>query len=75
MVEAEIEAEQQSLVGAIEEHFAQDENASYVLMGWQKAMDGSAIQEEFGFSETTYRAIVRRTRRNSAKTMKETGRT
>lgn len=71
MVEAEIEAERQALVSAIEEHFANDENASYVLMGWQEGMDGPAIQKEFGFSETLYRAIVRRIKRNSRKIMED----
>jgi len=71
MVEAEIEAEQQALVGAIEQHFAEDENASYVLMGWQDGMDGPAIMEACGFSETTYRAIVRRIKRNSQKIMEQ----
>jgi hypothetical protein len=71
MVEAEIESERQAFVGAIEEHFANDENASYVLMGWQEGMDGPAIQKEFGFSETLYRAIVRRIKRNSRKIMEE----
>lgn len=71
MVEAETEAERQALLRAIEQHLAQDENASYVLMGWQDGMDGPAIQEAFGFSETTYRAIVRRIKRNSQKIMEE----
>jgi DNA-directed RNA polymerase specialized sigma24 family protein len=71
MVEAEREAEQQALVNAIEQHFAEDENASYVLMGWQDGMDGPAIMEACGFSETTYRAIVRRIKRNSQKITEE----
>jgi DNA-directed RNA polymerase specialized sigma24 family protein len=71
MVETEIEAEAQALVSAIEQHFAEDENASYVLMGWQDGMDGPAIKEAFGFSETTYRAIVRRIKRNAQRIMGE----
>jgi len=71
MVEAETEAEQQALVSAIEQHFAEDENASYVLMGWQDGMDGPAIMEACGFRETTYRAIVKRIKRNSLKIMEE----
>jgi RNA polymerase sigma factor (sigma-70 family) len=71
IVDAETEAERQALVAAIEQHFSQDENASYVLMGWQDGMDGPAIQKEFGFSEATYRAIVRRIKRNSRRIMEE----
>jgi DNA-directed RNA polymerase specialized sigma24 family protein len=71
MVEAETEAERQVLVGAIEERFVHDENASYVLMGWEEGMDGPVIQKEFGFSETLYRAIVRRIKRNSRKIMED----
>ncbi len=71
MVDAEIEAERKALADAIEGHFVQDENAAYVLMGWQDGMDGPAIQREFGFSETTYRTIVRRIKRNSRKIVEE----
>ena len=71
MVEAAIEAEQQALVSVIEQHFTEDENASYVLMGWQDGMDGPAIMEACGFSETTYRTIVKRIKRNSLKIMEE----
>lgn len=70
-VGSEIEAERKALADEIEAHFSEDENASYVLMGWQDGMDGPAIQKEFGFSETTYRAIVRRIRRNSQKIMEK----
>lgn len=71
MVDSETEAEQKTLVDEIERHFAHDENAAYVLLGWQDGMDGPAIQKEFGFSETTYRTIVRRIRRNSEKIMEK----
>lgn len=69
MIDAETEAEREALVKAIEEHFADDENASLVLMAWQDGMDGPAIQRDFGFSETTYRSTVRRIKRNSKKIM------
>lgn len=71
MIDAETEAEQEALARAIEEHFAEDENASLVLMAWQEGMDGPAIQRDFGFSETTYRSTVRRIRRNSKKIMED----
>jgi DNA-directed RNA polymerase specialized sigma24 family protein len=71
MVDSETEAEQKALVAEIERHFAQDENAACVLLGWQDGMDGPAIQKEFGFSDTTYRTIVRRIRRNSEKIMEK----
>ena len=70
-VDAEVEAERKALTDAIEEHFEQDENASYVLMGWQEGMDGPTIQNEFGFSEKTYRAIVRRIKRHSEKILEQ----
>lgn len=71
IVDAEIEAERKALADEIEAHFSEDENASYVLMGWQDGMDGPAIQREFGFTETTYRTIVRRIKRNSQKIMEK----
>ena len=71
MIDAETEAEQEALARAIEEHFAEDENASLVLMAWQEGMEGPAIQRDFGFSETTYRSTVRRIRRNSKKIMED----
>lgn len=71
MIDAENEAERKALADAIEKHFEQDEDASYVLMGWQDGMDGPPIQKEFGFSEKTYRAIVRRIKRNSRKIVED----
>jgi DNA-directed RNA polymerase specialized sigma24 family protein len=71
MVDADIEAERKALADEIEGHFVQDENAAYVLMGWQDGMEGPAIQKAFGFSETTYRTIVRRIKRNSQRIMEE----
>ena len=71
MIDAETEAEREALVKAIEEHFADDENASLVLMAWQEGMEGPAIQKDFGFSETTYRSTVRRIKRNSKKIMED----
>jgi len=71
MVQAEVEAARKALVAAIEQHFSDDENASYLLMGWQDGMDGPAIQKEFGFSETTYRTAVRRIKRNVRRIMEE----
>jgi DNA-directed RNA polymerase specialized sigma24 family protein len=56
---------------AIKEHFADDENASLVLMAWEEDMDGPAIQKDLGFSETTYRSTVRRIRRNAKKIMED----
>jgi len=67
MIDAENQAEQKVLADSIERCFEQDENASYVLMGWQDGMDGPRIQKEFGFNEKTYRAIVRRIKRNLRK--------
>lgn len=69
MIDAETEVEQEALARAIEEHFAEDENASLVLLAWQEGMDGPAIQKDFGFSETIYRSTVRRIKRNSKKIM------
>jgi DNA-directed RNA polymerase specialized sigma24 family protein len=71
LVDAEVEADRKALADAIEGHFEQDENASYVLMGWQEGMDGPTIQKEFGFSEKTYRAIVRRIKRHSEKILEQ----
>jgi len=71
LVDAEITAERKTLADAIEKHFEQDEDASYVLMAWQEDMDGPAIQKEFGFSEKAYRAIVRRIKRNSRKVLEQ----
>jgi DNA-directed RNA polymerase specialized sigma24 family protein len=71
LIDAEIEAGQKALADAIEKHFEQDENASYVLMAWQEGMDGPRIQQEFGFSKKTYRSIVRRIKRNSRKVIEE----
>lgn len=71
VVEAETLAERHRLVDAIQQYFAQDEDGTSVLLGWQEGMDGPAIQKEFGFSDTKYRTIVRRLKRNSVKIMKE----
>lgn len=71
MVDAETEAEQGALLKTIKEHFAEDENASLVLMAWEEDMDGPAIQKDLGFSETTYRSTVRRIRRNAKKIMED----
>jgi hypothetical protein len=60
-----------ALLKHIEAHFANDENASYILMGWSDGMDGPAIQKLFGFSDTTYGTIVRRIRRYSQKIIRE----
>ncbi|MBS1840998.1 MAG: hypothetical protein JSS69_18640 [Acidobacteria bacterium] len=70
-IDADIEADRKALADEIERHFEQDENASYVLMGWQEGMDGPTIQKEFGFTEKTYRAIVRRIKRHSEKILKQ----
>lgn len=70
-IDADVEADRKALADEIERHFEQDENASYVLMGWQEGMDGPRIQKEFGFSEKTYRAIVRRMKRHSQKILEE----
>lgn len=71
MIDAETKMEQEALARAIEEHFAEDENASLVLLAWEEGMDGPAIQKDFGFSETTYRSTVRRIKRNSKKIMED----
>jgi DNA-directed RNA polymerase specialized sigma24 family protein len=71
LVDAEIEADRKALADSIEKHFEQDENASYVLMGWQEGMDGPTTQKEFGFSDKTYRAIVRRIKRHSQKILEK----
>lgn len=71
LVDAEVEADRKALADAIERHFEKDENASYVLMGWQEGMDGPTIQKEFGFSEKTYRTIVRRIKRHSEKILEQ----
>ena len=71
LVDAEIVADRKALADAIEKHFEQDENASYVLMGWQEGMDGPTIQKVFGFSDDNYRAIVRRIKRHSQKILEK----
>jgi hypothetical protein len=71
MIDAETEVEQEALARTIEAHFAEDENASLVLIAWQEGMDGPAIQKDFGFSETTYRSTARRIKRNSKKIMED----
>jgi len=69
MVNADNEAERKALADEIEDHFANDENASYVLMGWQDGMDGRAIRGSFGFTDTTFETICRRIKRNAQKIM------
>jgi RNA polymerase sigma factor (sigma-70 family) len=71
IIDAETEAEQAALLKAIKEHFADDENASLVLMALEEDMDGPTIQKDLGFSETTYRSTVRRIRRNAKKIMED----
>jgi DNA-directed RNA polymerase specialized sigma24 family protein len=71
MIDTETAAERAALLDAIKEHFAEDENASLVLMAWEDGMDGPAIQKDFGFSETIYRSTVRRIKRNAKKIMEE----
>lgn len=67
MVNADTEAERKALADEIEARFADDENASYVLMAWQEGMDGPAIRQTFGFSETTFETVRRRIKRNAQK--------
>jgi len=71
MIDAATEAEQVALLKAVKEHFADDENASLVLMAWEEGMDGPTIQKDLGFSDTTYRSTVRRIRRNAKKIMED----
>jgi DNA-directed RNA polymerase specialized sigma24 family protein len=71
MIDAETKAEQEALLKAIEEHFADDENASLVLLAWQEGLAGPAIQRDFGFNETMYRSTARRIKRNSKKIMED----
>jgi DNA-directed RNA polymerase specialized sigma24 family protein len=71
LIMAEFETEQAAMVGEIEKHFAEDDNAATLLMGWEEGMDGPAIRKEFGFSETLYDTTVRRIKRQSRKLMEK----
>jgi len=68
-VDTDTEAERKGLADEIETHFADDENASYVLMAWQEGMDGPAIRKNFGFTETTFETIRRRIKRSAQRIM------
>ena len=64
-IQAEIEAERKALADEIEASCADDDSASMVLLGWQSNMDGPAIKNEFGWTETEYRTTVKRIQRRA----------
>ena len=62
--EAETEPD---LVDEIEASFADDEQATLVLVGLQEGLGGPQIRQECGLTEKEYRTVVRRIKRRALK--------
>ena len=70
-IQADELGESKALVDAIFESFADDETATYVLMGLEDGMDGPAIWSSLNLSEPQYRTVTRRIQRRAKKIMDE----
>ncbi len=70
-VSAETEAENKALVEKIEALFAEDEQASILIMGFQDGMDGPTIRSEFEMSEKEFKTTMRRIQRKVKKMMEQ----
>lgn len=64
-------AEAQKLAAAILESFADDEQATYVLMGFEDGLTGPEIRAALNMSELDYRAVTRKIQRRAKKIMDE----
>ena len=64
-------AEAKKLADAILESFADDEQATYVLMGFEDGSTGPEIRAALDMSETQYRTVTRKIQRRAKKIMDE----
>ena len=64
-------AEAQKLADAIFESFADDEPATYVLMGFEDGLTGPEIRAALNMSEPQYRTVTRKIQRRANKIMDE----
>jgi DNA-directed RNA polymerase specialized sigma24 family protein len=64
-------AEAQKLADAIFESFADDEPATYVLMGFEDGLTGPEIRAALNMSEPQYRTVTRKIQRRAKKIMDE----
>jgi RNA polymerase sigma factor (sigma-70 family) len=69
LMHSDREAQNKVLVEKIEAAFADDEQASILIMGIQDGMDGPAIRAEFGMSEKEFKTTMRRIKRGVNKIM------
>jgi DNA-directed RNA polymerase specialized sigma24 family protein len=68
-VSAECEAQNKTLVKEIEAAFANDDEASILILGFQDGMDGPTIRAEFDISEQQFKTTMRRIRYGTNKIM------
>lgn len=65
MITNQGEAEAKAELAKMERTFADDAEASLVIEAWRQEMDGPAVRDALGLSETQYESIVRRIRRTA----------
>lgn len=70
-IRAEESAESKRLADAIVESFADDEPATYVLMGLEDELSGPEIRAALNMTEPQYRTVTRRIQRRAQKIMDE----
>jgi hypothetical protein len=70
-IEAAEMSERKALADAIVADFADDEPASYVLMGFEDGLDGPTIRETLNMTEPQFRTVTRRIQRRAKKIMEE----
>jgi DNA-directed RNA polymerase specialized sigma24 family protein len=70
-IEAAQISESKALADAIMADFAEDEPATYVLMGFEDGLDGPAIRAMLNMTEPQFRTVTRRIQRRAKKIMEE----
>jgi hypothetical protein len=70
-IEAAEMSESKALADAIMADFADDEPATYVLMGFEDGLDGPTIRATLNMTEPQFRTVTRRIQRRAKKTMEE----
>jgi hypothetical protein len=70
-IEAAEMSESKVLADAIMADFADDEPATYVLMGFEDGLDGPTIRATLNMTEPQFRTVTRRIQRRAKKIMEE----
>jgi hypothetical protein len=70
-IEAAQMSESTTLADAIMADFAEDEPATYVLMGFEDGLDGPTIRATLNMTEPQFRTVTRRIQRRAKKLMEE----